>query len=142
MMLVTRHYSGFVPDYEILAGLIFQELSYDYLITLFSEEDYPSWMVNILNDYKKRWNQKEKAVFLSSILPDEINIDYEDYEDKRVINVNGKKIDNLDEFRLAIKDNNNKFHSIQFDKPSNKILLNKEYVQERESIINELYNID
>ncbi len=142
MMLVTRHYSGLVPDYEILAGLIFQELSYDYLITSFSEEDYPSWMVNILYDYKKRWNQKEKAVFLSSILPDEINIDYEDYEDRRVIIVNGKKIDNLDEFRLAIKDNNNKFHSIQFDKPSNKILLNKEYVQERESIIKELYNIN
>ncbi len=142
MMLVTRHYSGFVPDYEILAGLIFQELSVDYLITLFDEEDYPSWMVNIYHDYKKAWNQKENAVFLSTILPDEINIDNDDFEDKRVISVNGKKIDNLDDFRQAIKNNKNEFHSIQFDKPSNKILLSKKQIQERESIIKELYNID
>ena len=142
MMLVTRHYSGFVPDYEILAGLIFQELSIDYIIASFDAEDFPSWMVNIHLDYKKKWDHKEKAVFLSSILPDEINIDYDDFEDERVINVNGKKVNNLDDFRKAIKDNNNEFHSIQFDKPSNKILLSKKYVQERESIINEVYNID
>jgi len=79
IMLVTRHFSGFAPDYEILAGLVFQELSYDYLVTSFDKEDYPSWMVNIYHDYKKAWNQKEKAVFLSTILPDEINIEGSSY---------------------------------------------------------------
>lgn len=142
IMLVTRHFSGFVPDYEILAGLVFQELSYDYLVTSFGEEDYPSWMLNVYHDYKKAWNRIEKAVFLSTILPDEINIDYDDFEDRRVVSVNGNKVDNLDDFRKAIKNNNKKFHSIQFDKPSNKILLSKKYIHERESIIKERYNVD
>lgn len=143
IMLVTRPFSGFVPDYEMLAGLVFQELSYDYLINAFEEEeDFPSWMLNIYYDYKKAWNKNEKIVFLSTILPDEINIDYGDFEDRRVVSVNGNKVDNLDDFRKAIKNNNKIFHSIQFDKPSNKILLSKKYIHERESIIKERYNVD
>jgi len=130
--IVTRHYSGFRPDYEIVGGLVFQELSRDYILSGLEEDEYPSWIWPIYNDYKEKGlSEKEKAVFIATILPDEINIDYADYEDKRVKSINGITIKNLDELRQSIKNNKADFHVIEFEKPAGKIILNKQLEKEK-----------
>jgi len=142
-MLVTRHYSGFIPDYEVIGGLVFQELSRDYILNNFEKDEYPAWMVTIYYDHKeKELSIKDKAVFLATILPDEINLGYDDYEDKQVTNVNGTNIDSLNEFRQAIKNNNSEFHIIKFENPSGQIILNKQLTNEKEAYFIDRYNID
>ncbi|MEO1925156.1 MAG: trypsin-like peptidase domain-containing protein [Gammaproteobacteria bacterium] len=142
-MLVTRHYSGFIPDYAVIGGLVFQELSRDYIVNTFGEDEYPSWMLILYNDFKENVGiKKDKVVFLATILPDEINIDYEDYIDKRITSVNGTSINNLDELREAIKDNHSDFHIIEFENPLGKIILNKQLAHDKEAEFIDRYNID
>ena len=140
--LVIPHHSDFVPDYEIVGGFVFQELSRDYINTSFGENQEPAWMTEVYSKWKEQGlDANEEVVFLATILPDKVNKGYKYYEDERVESVNGIKIDSLDTFRLALTGNDEDYHSIVFHKGYGKIVLNKDFVKQRESSIRSNYGL-
>lgn len=150
LMLVARTIAGFVPDYEIVGGLVFQELNDGYIMNAFSESggsggdvyDGPAWMETAYSSYKsQRVDARETAVFISNILADEINVGYEAFEDQRVDRVNAIRIFNLEDLRRALAGNDAPFHIIDFKDSFGQIVLNRQLVQERESIISERYQL-
>ncbi len=143
IVLVTPHYSGFVPDYEIIGGLVFQELSRDYIDTSFEDDKEPAWMTDAKNDGQGHGvNRNERIVFLSTIMPDEINKDYEVFEDMPVVSVNGMQVDSMDTFRQALEENEMDLHTIEFDDHFGTIVFDKRLIEERDAIIRNNYGID
>jgi len=142
-VLVTPHYSGFVPDYEIIGGLVFQELSRDYIDTSFEDDKEPAWMTDAKNNGQGHGvNRNERIVFLSTIMPDEINKDYEVFEDMPVVSVNGMQVDSMDTFRQALEENEMDLHTIEFDDHFGTIVFDKRLIEERDAIIRNNYGID
>jgi len=149
-MLITRNFADFVPDYEIVGGLVFQELNDGYIINAFRDStrpegnvsNRPAWMELAYDKYKSRRAEvREKAVFISSILADEINIGYEAFEDHRVERVNAVKITNLDDLRRALAANKAPFHVFDFAERFGQVVLSRQRVQQRKPIISERYQL-
>ena len=142
VMLITPHFSGFVPDHEVVGGFAFLELNEDYLKNEYGEYASPDWMGKLDEIYASQWwIDKETAVFISTILADEINVGYDAFKERRVVSVNGKKIRNLDALRQAMSANKSQFHVFEFNDPYGQIVLNRQLVQEREPIIRERYKL-
>ncbi len=140
IMLITRHYSGFIPDYEIVGGFIFQELNFDYVRNSFDENEYPDWMGESYSSYKDLWwGAREKAVIISSVLPDDVNAGYDAFEDRRVMRVNDVEVKNLDDLRRAVSENKSRFHVFEFEDPFGQIVLDRHLVEERAPIIKDQY---
>lgn len=140
--LVIPHQSDFVPDYEIVGGLVFQELSRDYINTSFNKNREPAWMAEVYGKWKEQdLDANEEIVFLATILPDRVNKGYDFFEDERVESVNGIKIDSLDTFRQALAGNDGDYHSIIFHKGYGRIVLDKDFVKQREPSIRDNYGL-
>jgi len=140
--LVIPHQSDFVPDYEIVGGLVFQELSRDYINSSFNENEEPAWMAEVYGNRKEQGlDANEEIVFLATILPDKVNKGYRYFEDERVESVNGIKVDSLDTFRQALAGNDEDYHSIVFHKQYGRIVLDKLFVKQRESSIRSNYDL-
>ncbi len=140
--LEVPHHSDFVPDYEIVGGLVFQELSRDYINTSFKRNQEPDWMMDLYYSWKSQsLDANEAAVFLATILPDRINRGYEYFEDRRVESVNGTKVDSLGAFRQALSRNKGEFHSIVFHDDYGSIVLDRNFIEQREPFIAENYGL-
>jgi hypothetical protein len=91
------------PSYFVFGGLVFMPLSLPYLEE-WGEEWYntaPRELVHIwYNEQKKQANQQ--VVFLSQVLVHQMTQGYEDYANLRVLSVNGKEINNLQELKEAV----------------------------------------
>lgn len=150
VMLVTRSFAGFMPDYEIVGGVVFQELNDTYIINAFrssersaaNESNRPPWMELAYTDFKsRRGDGRQKAVFVSGILADEINLGYEVFEDHRVERVNATQIHNLDDLRRALAANKAPFHVFDFENRAGQIVFDRQRVQQRESLIRQRYQL-
>ena len=142
VMLITRHFSGFVPDHEVVGGFVFLELNEDYLENIYGEYASPDWMGKLSENYASQWwRDKETAVFISSILADEVNVGYDAFEERRVVRVNGTEIGNLDALRQAVIANSSQFHVFEFDDPYGQIVLDRQLVIERAPIIKDRYKL-
>ena len=122
---VISHTVGFLPDYEIVGGMIFQELSNDYIDFSFDRDDVPAWM-QIAQDELHKSSNKRRYVFVSGILPDQINRSYDIFEDEPVVRVNGEDIDSLATLRNLIENNQENFHVIEFSGHEKKVVFDKD----------------
>jgi len=105
------------PDYQVFGGLVVQELTRDYLqrwganwrtqapARLLIEHDLAS-----LRDAD---SPVEKVVFVSRVLPDPVNIGYEDLRNAIVTALNGIPIRDLASFRQAMDKPQGDFHVLQ-----------------------------
>ncbi len=102
--------------YIILQGFVFLELSHSYLIERLGNQ----WRSKALElayiyDYQKYYrneNENDKIILLSEVLPDPVNIGYQDIYLKPVKTIQGKPIIDLKDF----------FNKIQEEKKKLKIL--------------------
>ena len=85
------------------------------------------------------WGAREKAVIISSVLPDDVNAGYDEFEDRRVIRVNDVEVKNLDDLRRAVSENKSRFHVFEFEDPFGQIVLDRHLVEERAPIIKDQY---
>jgi len=122
---VIAHRFGYIPDYEIVGGLIFQELSDDYIDFAFNENNMPAWMRMAQSENYKS-NNKYRYVLMTSLLPHQINRTYGGLEDERVVSVNGNIINNLNELREQLSNTLNKFHVIKFSETDYIAVFDKE----------------
>lgn len=137
---VVHHYSGFKPEFEVIGGLVFQELSADYIHQAFEIKDIPAWIQVAGSRYQERpLDEKQRLVFLSTILPDEINRGYQGYEDQPVVSVNGKPVRSIDDLRLAMKDDSDSLVVVFGDEGGGEVVFNKKALAERESAIRKQY---
>ncbi len=138
---VTHHFSGFRPEFEVIGGLVFQELSIDYIKQAFKKNyEIPAWIQAAMIRYKERpLGEQEQLVFLSSILPDEINRGYEAYEDVPVSTVNGHPVRSIDDLRSALKDGSDSLRIIFGDEVNGEVVFSKKALAERNPIIQKQY---
>ncbi len=95
------------PDFQVFGGLVVQELTRDYLqrwgtnwrtqapARLLIEHD--------LSSLRDAHSAAEKVVFVSRVLPDPVNIGYEDIRNVIVTELNGMPVPDLAAFRQAME---------------------------------------
>jgi S1-C subfamily serine protease len=106
------------PNYFILGGLVFQELSASYL-----REYGNNWAMKApihLVYYERNQEffdpgEREKIVLLTSILPSSYTIGYEQLSDLIVSRVNDRPIRRLEDLPEALKYPVDGFHKIEFE---------------------------
>jgi S1-C subfamily serine protease len=131
------------PRYYILGGLVFQELTRQYL---------REWGANWLKDAPQRlvyydrfqsdlFPEKRKIVFLSQILPTEDTVGYEQLSNLVVAKLNGRNILSLDDFAAAAKNPVAGFHKIEFEEDPHEIYLDAKQVEEASAQLQKTYSI-
>jgi S1-C subfamily serine protease len=104
------------PSYYVLGGLIFQELTRQYLKEWGAnwEKDAPQDFVYLDKFQSELFPEgKQRVVILSQVLPANSTIGYDDFSYLRVKKVNGKNIDSLADLAQAVKTPVNGFHVIE-----------------------------
>src|ERR1700759_1783620 len=131
------------PHYYILGGLVFQELTRQYL---------REWGANWLKDapqrlvYYDRFQSdlflgKRKIVFLTQILPTEDTVGYEQLSNLVVAKLNGRPIRSLDDFAEAAKSPVEGYHKIEFEEDPHQIYLDAKQVEEDSAQLQKTYSI-
>lgn len=113
--LVDGHYSGFVADYIAIGGVVFQELSLDYMSMVWEDEQAQPWMDKAVEKHKsKGFGQEDKLVFVASILADEINYGYDAFLYEKVETINDVTVTSIDTLRKFRDSNKDKYIRIGF----------------------------
>jgi S1-C subfamily serine protease len=114
--LVTPYIFDRGPNYVMMGGLLFQELSKPYLQAFGAEQQNGailrlSRIAEHPDDYEKAG--RKKLVFLSAVLPTPSAQGYERLGGQVVNQVNGKKINDLNDLAEAFKQPKDGIHTIE-----------------------------
>ena len=104
MELVPKEQYDKVATYYIFGGLVFRPLTKNYL-KLSGEEwiyDAPTQLLNFLYEYPDTKDQE--IINLVSVLPHQMNNGYHSFSDVIITEVNGHKINNLEEMIKIIEE--------------------------------------
>jgi len=140
--LVRRYRYDIRPSYFIYGGLVFCPLTYDYLKTWGSEwyADAPANLLH-LADFGIPSVQNEEVVLIMKVLQSELNNGYQDCTDERILEVNGKKINNLRHL-IGLIENEAIDQYVVFKTETGKAIgFNHEKVKKEQPIILKLYEI-
>jgi S1-C subfamily serine protease len=132
------------PRYLILGGLIFQELSRQYL---------REWGANWAKDAPQRFvyldrfqwelypTGHRRVVILSQILPVDGTIGYEEFDYLTVTKVNGREIHSLDDLAAAVREPVNGFDKIETEEAPKEIPLDASQAKADEQALRDNYSI-
>ena len=132
------------PRYFVLGGLIFQELSRQYL-----KEWGPNWQreapqrLVYMDHFQSELfpERNRRVVILSQVLPANSTIGYDDLAYLTVKKVNGKEIKSLDELAEAAKQPVNGFIKIETEEDPKQIELDASQVAAEAQELQENYGI-
>ena len=132
------------PSYYVLGGLIFQELTRQYL-----KEWGNTWQKSAPQDfvYLDKFQSelfpegKQRVVILSQVLPANSTIGYDDYSYLVVKKVNGKSVSSLGELAEAVKTPVNGFHVIETVDDPKQIELDAAQVDAEASALQKNYGL-
>lgn len=141
--LVPMNIEGDQAEYLIEGGMILRELSADYLLARGAQ-----WMISsnprLVNLYLTRAQAPEKPgdriVFLMAVLPDPINVGYQDVREEVIVRVNGKPVSNMREV-FAIRDQDKGITRISTQSSGVDLVLDKESLAEANQRIASVYRI-
>jgi S1-C subfamily serine protease len=114
---VPPYVFGRGPDYLIVGGLVFEELTRPYLASWgdWTRRAPPRLLVAIDRaEDEEGGTTPKRIVLLSSVLPDTANLGYQELRDLIVERVNGRPIANLQDLRQAFATPSNGFHVVDF----------------------------
>ncbi|MGI9114696.1 MAG: PDZ domain-containing protein [Chthoniobacterales bacterium] len=132
------------PRYLVLGGLVFQELSRQYL---------REWGANWIKDAPQRFvyldrfqwelfpEGHRRVVILSQVLPVNGTIGYEDFGYLTVTKVNGKEIHSLEDLAAAVKDPVDGFYKVETEEHPREIPLDAAQVRADEGALHDSYGI-
>lgn len=136
---VAKYSSIDAPTYYVKSGFIFEKLSVNYLNkytkSMFNRKDTPYQLISLL---EKPLPDVEEIIFLVSVLSDDANEGYQKLENIVVEKVNGVKVKNFSEF---IKLTNTEDFIVIEDLEGLTIVIDGKLAKERDSVIQEKYNI-
>ncbi len=132
------------PSYYVLGGLIFQELTRQYL-----KEWGTNWQKSAPQDfvYLDQFQSEvfpegnRKVVILSQVLPANSTIGYDDYSYMVVKKVNGKEIRSLGDLAEAVKTPENGFHVIETVDDPKQIQLDAAQVAQESDALQKNYSL-
>jgi hypothetical protein len=141
--VVEPYTIGKPPRFYILGGLVFQELTRQYL---------REWGTNWLKDAPQRlvyydrfqsdlFPEKRKIVFLSQILPTQDTVGYEQLNNVVVTKLNGREILSLDDFAAAVKNPTDGYHKIELEEDPHEIYLDAKQVEEDAAQLQKTYSL-
>jgi len=137
------HSGGRAPKYVILGGLVFLELSRDYLREWGGnwQEKAPQRLVYLDFFQDELPADRGKIVILSQVLPSPGTIGYEHLENLVVTRVNGHPIKSLDDLSAAAANPQNGFQKIEFEEDPKTIFLDAGDIQETNAELAEKYGL-
>lgn len=141
--VIDPYIIGRAPRYLILGGLVFGELSRQYL-----REWGPAWQREapqrfVYFDHYQGdlFPKPRKIVFLSQILPNNDTIGYPQLNYMAVERVNGQPIYRLEDVAKAIEKPINGFHKIEFDLDPKVMYLDANQVQQDAAQLQKTYSL-
>jgi len=115
---VPPYVYGRGPDYVIVGGLVFQEVTRPYLASWgdWTRRAPPRLLVAIDREpeAEEAGAGPRRIVLLASVLPDTANLGYQELRDVIVEKVNGKPVSNLQDLRKAFAAPFGGFHVVDF----------------------------
>lgn len=141
--LVPLNIEGKRAEYLVEGGLLLRELSADYLLAFGAQ-----WMVRanprLVNIYLTRAQAPDKpgdrVVILCAVLPDPINVTYQEIRDEVITKVNGQPVSNLKDV-FAIRDRDGGITRVTTQTTSVDLVLDKASLAESNRRIADLYRI-
>ena len=132
------------PRYYIVDGLIFEELSRQYLKEWGADwqKQAPQRLV-----YLDRYQEsivpqgRKRIVIVTQVLPAASNIGFEDLKSLVVTSINGVPINSLDDLPTALGKSADGFHKIDFEDFPREIFLDAAHQQEIDQSIKEAYGL-
>ena len=114
--LVPPYVFGRGPDYVVVGGLVFEEVTRPYLSAWgdWARRAPPRLLVAIDREPEEAGAEGKRIVLLSSVLPDAANLGYQELRDLIVGRVNGRPISNLADLRQAFASPQGGFHVVEF----------------------------
>jgi hypothetical protein len=112
---VPPYVFGRGPDYVVVGGLVFQELTRPYLGAWgdWARRAPPRLLVAIDRE-PDDGTEPKRIVILSSVLPDAANLGYQELRDVMVERVNGSPVGSLADLRQAFASPRAGFHVVEF----------------------------
>jgi len=141
--VVEPYSAGAPPRYYILGGLVFQELTRQYLREWGSNwlKDAPQRLVYYDRFQSELFPEKRKIVFLSQILPTRDTVGYEQISNLVVKKLNGQRILNLDQFAQAVAQPVEGHHKIEFEDDPHEIYLDANQVEQDAAQLKKIYSL-
>ena len=134
-------------DYEIFGGLVLQELSLGHLRLWGNNWQHkaPARLVMeyFLSNLRERGKKPEKIVFVSKVLPDSVNIGYDDAASAILMKANGKTLRSLADFRAAVRTPRDGYHVLELTpgKGRGKLIFRASEVEAANRRVRELYGV-
>ena len=103
------------PDYLVVGGLVFQELTVPYLSTWgdWQRRAPPRLLIAYDREAAAPTPERPRIVLLTSVLPDAANLGYEGLHDLIVERVNGRTIGRMADLRAAFAEPRGGFHVVE-----------------------------
>jgi S1-C subfamily serine protease len=141
--VIDPYLIGRAPRYLILGGLVFEELSRQYLREWGPawEKEAPQRFVYFDRYQGDLFPEPRKIVFLSQILPNPDTIGYPSLNYMMVERVNGQPIYGLEDLAKAIEKPVNGFHKIEFDLDPKVLYLDAAKVQADAAQLQKTYSL-
>jgi hypothetical protein len=113
---VPPYVFGRGPDYVVVGGLVFEELTRPYLGAWgdWARRAPPRLLVAIDREPEDAGAEPTRIVLLSSVLPDAANLGYQELRDLIVERVNGRAVSSLADLRQAFASPQGGFHVVEF----------------------------
>jgi hypothetical protein len=113
---VPPYVFGRGPDYLVVGGLVFQELTRPYLAAWgdWARRAPPRILVEMDREPEDAVGEPKRVVLLSSVLPDAANLGYQELRDLIVERVNGRAVGRLTDLRQAFAAPQGGFHVVDF----------------------------
>ena len=113
---VPPYVFGRGPDYVVVGGLVFEELTRPYLGAWgdWARRAPPRLLVAIDREPDEAGTEPQRIVLLSSVLPDAANLGYQELRDLIVERVNGRPVASLADVRRALAAPEGGFQVVDF----------------------------
>src|ERR1700730_7663561 len=141
--VVEPYSDGKPPRYYILGGLVFQELTRQYLREWGNNwlKEAPQRLVYYDRFQSELFPEKRKIVFLTQILPTRDTVGYEQISNLVVKKLDGREILNLDQFAEAAAQRVSGYHKIEFEDDPHQIYLDANQVEQDAAQLQKIYSL-
>lgn len=141
--VIAPYVIGRPPRYYVLGGMVFQELSRQYLREWGANwaKEAPQRLVYFDRFQSSLFPDARKIVILSQVMPTRDTVGYEQLNYLVVTRLNGVEIKNLDDFAKAAQSPINGFHKLEFDEDPHEIYLDASQAQQDAPELQKLYSL-
>jgi hypothetical protein len=143
---VPPYVFGRGPEYQVVGGLVFQELTRPYLASWgdWSRRAPPRLLVALEREAAQPTPEAPRLVLLTSVLPDAANLGYQDLRDLIVERVNGRRIGSLADLRAALASPQGSYDVVELvaGQGPRRIVLDVKEAEEAAGRIRKAYGVD